>query len=258
MRSFVIVGLVACVGCAVGSEREESLFPEDVPASQTKSAPVPSGAEGSEEGDSPYAKWHHWSTIDIPPAADGMLELNAAETPSRPIAANQITVFDAEKRPIGTGYHGWYSLSAAAGARYYVDVFADPSNGDVTLLQSFQPVVDQFEPNDDKEHATVLMPGKPSDVRLFAPHGKKTSDADFFRLPAKGKRNVRLFFANGSPGTTYCIDVIADNDEPVGGTCSSEDLDAAFLMPEQSSSVYVRVSGPSKATTSSLVVDATY
>ena len=78
MRSFVIVGLVACVGCAVGSEREESLFPEDVPASQTKSAPVPSGAEGSEEGDSPYAKWHHWSTIDIPPAAatdgfDGLL-----------------------------------------------------------------------------------------------------------------------------------------------------------------------------------------
>jgi hypothetical protein len=66
MRSLAIVALVACVGCAVGS-KEESLFPEDVPASETKSAPAP-GADAPEEGESPYAAWHHWSTIDIPPA----------------------------------------------------------------------------------------------------------------------------------------------------------------------------------------------
>jgi hypothetical protein len=67
-----------------------------------------------------------------------------------------------------------------------------------------------------------------------------------------------LFFANGSPGTTYCIDVIADEDQPVGGTCSSGDLDAAFLLPEHSKNVYVRLSGPSAAESSSLTVDATY
>ena len=256
MRSLAIVALVALVGCVAGNEKEESLFPESVPASETKSAPTPAGE--SEEGDSPYAAWHHWTTVDVPPVADGMLELNAAETAERPIAANQISVFDADKKPIGTGYHGWYSLSAAAGARYYVDVFADPSKGDVTLLQSFKPVIDSFEPNDDKEHATVLVPGKPSEVRLFAPHGKKDADTDFFRLAAKGKRNVRLYFANGSPGMSYCIDVIADDGEPVGGTCSSGDLDASFLMPEKSNDVFVRLTGPSKAATSSLTLDATY
>lgn len=254
MRSLAIVGLVACVGCAVGT-KEESLFPEDAPASETKSAPAPGPDQNG--GESPYAAWHHWSTIDIPPVADGVLELNAAETPARPIAANQITVFDADKKPIGTGYKGWFTASVAAGGRYYVDLFADPSKGDVKLLQSFRPVVDMFEPNDDIDHATVLTPGKPAEVRLFAPHNKKDADADFFRLPAKGKRSVRLFFANGT-GDTYCLDVIADGDAPVGGTCSRGDLDAAFLMPEHSDNVYVRVTGPSGADASSLTVDADY
>jgi hypothetical protein len=254
MRSLAIVGLVACVGCAVGT-KEESLFPEDAPASETKSAPAPAAEES--EGQSPYAAWHHWSTVDVPTIADGVLELNVAETPERPIAANQITVFDAEKKPIGTGYRGWFTASVAAGTRYYVDVFADPSKGDVKLLQSFKPVIDAFEPNDDIDHATVLTPGKAAEVRVFAPHGKKDADADYFRLPAKGKRSVRLFFANGS-GATYCIDVIGDGSQPVGGTCSSADLDAAFLMPEHSGNVFVRVTGPSGAETSTLTVTADY
>lgn len=255
MRTLAIVALVTCVGCAVGT-KEESLFPEDVPASETRSAPAPATPE-NEPGESPYAAWHHWSTIDIPTVAEGMLELNAAETPERPIAANQITVFDADKRPIGTGYKGWYSAAVAAGTRYYVDVFADPAKGEVKLLQSFRPVIDMFEPNDDIDHAALLLPGKPAEVHLFAPHDKKDADADFFRLPAKGKRSVRLFFANGT-GDTYCLDVIGDGNRPVGGTCSSGDLDAAFLMPEWSNNVFVRVTGPSSAQASSLTVHADY
>jgi hypothetical protein len=252
MRSFAIVGLVVCVGCAA-SEQEESLFPESVPASETKSAPAPE--QPAEEN--PLLAWHHWSTFDVPAIADGMLELNVAVTADRPIAANQITLFDAAQKPVATGYQGWLSTAVVAGQRYYIDVYADPSKGEVKLLQSFRPVIDSFEPNDDTQHATVLVPGRPSEVRLFATH-KKGVDTDFFRLPAQGKRNVRLFFANGAPGTTYCLDVIGDNDVPVGGTCSSGDLDASFLMPEHSGNVFVRLTGPSAAESSSLTVDADY
>ena len=251
MRGLAIVGLACVVGCSVGT-KEESLFPDDVSSSETKSAPVEAPQE-----DNPLEAWHHWSTIDIPAIADGLLELNIAETPDRPIAAAQIAVFDAEKRPIGTGYQGWFTASVVAGRTYHVDVIADPSKGEVKLLQSFKPVIDQFEPNDDVAHATTIAPGKASEVHIFATHEKKV-DNDYFRVVTKGKRSLRVNFASGSRATVYCADVIADGDIPVGGTCSSGDLDASFLLPEHTGTVFVRLSGPSTGETSSLTVTADY
>lgn len=256
MRIFAIVGLM-CVGCATTTE-EGSLFPEDVPASETKSAPMETPAE---EEENPYAAWHHWSTIDIPAIADGLLELNVAETPDRPIAASQITVFDDQYRPIGSGYEGWFTASVAAGKRYHVDVYADPSKGEVRLLQSFKPVIDSAEPNDDIAHATTIAPGQRSEVHIFATHEKKV-DTDYFRIVTKGKRSMRLFFANGSRSTTYCADVIADvtaeGSTPVGGTCLTGDLDASFLLPEHTGTVFVKLTGPSTADTGALTVTVDY
>lgn len=252
MRALLIVALVS-VGCAVGT-KEESLFPEDVTSSDTKSAPVEPPVEAEQDS---LSAWHHWHTIDVPAVADGLLELNIAETPARPIEAAHIAVFDADKRPIGTGYKGWYTASVVAGERLFVDVIADPAKGEVKLLQSFKPVIDDFEPNDDIAHATTLVPGKPSQVHLFATHEKKI-DIDYFRVVTKGKRSVRLHFENGSRSTVYCADVIADGDVPVGGTCSSDDLDAAFLLPEHSGTLFVKLSGPSSGDTGSLTVSADY
>lgn len=247
MRVIAVFALI-CVGCTA-SQDEGSVFADPTSPEEMKSAPI-----DAPEPENPALAWHHWFTVDVPAVADGILELNAAETPDRPIAANQLTVFDSARRPIGSGHHGWFSSAVAAGQRYYVDVYADPAKGEVRLIKSFKPVIDTFEPNDDIDHATTLVPGEPSEVRLFTTK-TKDDDTDYFRIPAKGKRTVRLSFANGSR-KTYCLDVIADGNQLVGGTCFLRDLDASFLMPEHSENVFVRITGPSASESSTLTVDA--
>lgn len=255
MRFFAIVGLM-CVGCATSTADDGSLFTEDVHARETKSAAVDPVTE-----DNPYAAWHHWSTIDIPAIADGLLELNVAETPDRPIAASEITVFDDELRPIGSGYEGWFTASVAAGKRYHIDVYADPSKGDVRLLKSFKPIFDPAEPNDDIEHATTIPAGKASEVHIFATHEKKV-DTDYFRVVTNGKQSLRVTFANGSRSTTYCMDLMAaitgEGTKRIGGTCAKGDLDAAFLVPPHAGTIFVKLSGPSSGDVGSLTVTADY